>query len=166
MTTPLFMRDVSLTIKLLPAGPTRVQYNCDVHLAEVVPTPGDDVTYQTLCPTGSFSNRGKTTYALHLVAAQDWSATGLAKFLWDNDGASAEVQYQAHGASVIPPTVNAPGMAGTIVLVAPTYGGEADTFAEFEVTMPFTSKPSVLTGAFPAVAEAEAEEGGEAVEAA
>ena len=126
MTTPLFMRDVSITFKLLPAGPGRIEFNCDVHTAEVITTPGDDVSYQTLCPSGSFSNRGKSTYGLHLVAAQDWSTTGLARFLWDHDGLTAEVQYQAHGAAALPPTAALPGMTGVVTITAPTYGGEAD----------------------------------------
>lgn len=152
MTTPLFMRDVSLTFKVLPSGPSRVQFNCDAHLAEVLVTPGDDVTYKTLCPTGSYANRGKSTYSLHIVAAQDWSSTGLARFLWDNDGLTAEVQYQAHGAAVIPPTAAAPGMVGIVTLTGPTYGGEADTYAELEVELPYTTKPSLAVAAFPALA--------------
>jgi hypothetical protein len=149
------MRDVSLTLKL--AAGTRVQFNCDVHLAEVLSEPGDTIEYQTLCPTGSFSSIGKTTYSLHLVAAQDWSTTGLARFLWDNDGALADFQYQAHGVAAIPPTAVLPGMSGSVRLVAPTYGGEADTYAELEVTLPCSSKPTLATAAFPAVAEAEEE---------
>ena len=154
MTTPLFMRDVSLTLKLT-AG-SRVQFNCDVHTAEVVTEPGDTVDYQTLCPTGSFSSQGKATYTLHLVAAQDWTPTGLARFLWDNDGALADFQYQAHGAAVIPPTVDAPGMAGQVRLVAPSYGGEADTYAELDVELPCASRPTIVTAAFPAIIAAEA----------
>jgi len=157
VTTPLFMRDVSLTLKLLPSGPSRVQFNCDVHLAEVISEPGDTVDYQTLCPTGSFSSIGKTTYSLHLVAAQDWSTTGLARFLWDNDGALAEFQYQAHGVANVPPTAALPGMNGIVRLIAPTYGGEADTYAELEVTLPCSTKPTLAVAAFPAIAEAEAE---------
>jgi hypothetical protein len=156
MTTPLFMRDVSLTLKLT-AG-TRLQFNCDVHTAEVVTEPGDTVDYQTLCPTGSFSSQGKATYLLHLVAAQDWSTTGLARFLWDNDGALAEFQYQAHGAAVIPPTAAAPGMSGFVRLVAPSYGGEADSYAELDVELPCSSRPTIVTSAFPALAEADADE--------
>jgi hypothetical protein len=153
MTTPLFMRDVSLTLKVLPAGPTRVQFNCDVHLAEVVSTPGDTIEYQTLCPTGSFSSVGKTTYGLHIVAAQDWSTTGLARFLWDNDGAQAEFQYQPHGAAVMPPTAAQPGMTGIVRLIAPTMGGEADTYAELEVELPCSSKPTLAVATFPALDE-------------
>jgi len=153
MTTPLFMRDVSLTLKLLPSGPSRVQFNCDAHLAEIVSTAGDEVDYRTLCATGSFSSVGATTYALHIVAAQDWSANGLARFLWDNDGAQAEFQYQAHGIAAIPPTATTPGMAGTVRLIAPNYGGEADNYAELDVTLPCSTKPSITTAAFPTLAE-------------
>lgn len=152
MTSPLFMRDVTLTLKLLPGG-TRVEYNCDVHLAEIVPTPGDEVSYVTLCEDGTHSQIGATTYALHLVAAQDWSADGLARFLWENDGAEAEFQYQAHGSAVAPST-DAPGMAGTVRLVAGNYGGEAEAYAELDVTLPCTVKPTIAVAAFPAAAEA------------
>ena len=148
---PLFMRDVKLTLKLTA---TRVAFECDLSIAEIIPTPGDDVTYATLCPTGSYSSRGKTTYALHLVAVQKWDATGLAAFLWDNDGATAEFQYQAHGQATIP-SVDAPGMAGFVVLSAGNYGGEVDTWAELDVTLPCTTKPTKISAAFPAAADEE-----------
>jgi len=149
------MRDVSLTLKLVAAG-TRVEYNCDAHTAEVLSTPGDTVEYVTLCPDGSFASAGKTTYALHIVAAQDWSATGLARFLWEHDGELAEWQYQPHGATVAAST-DTPGMSGECRLVAPTMGGEADTYAELDVEMPCTGKPTLAIAAFPAAAAADAD---------
>lgn len=152
MASPLFMRDVTLTLKLLTPPGTRVEYNCDVSLAEIVPEPGDDVTYATLCPAGSYSSRGKTTYGLHVVAAQRWEATGLAAFLWDHDGELAEFQYNAHGAAAVPSTA-APGMSGTVTLMAGNYGGEVDTYAELDVTLPCQSKPTKNTAAFPALEE-------------
>jgi hypothetical protein len=147
---PLFMRDVSLKFKIVSPPGTYAEFNCDAHLAEIATEPGDDVTYQTLCPTGSFSNVGQSTYALHIVAAQDWTATGLALFLWDNEGKLATFQYQAHGAATIP-SATAPGMTGEVRLVAPNYGGEAATYAELDVTMPCTTKPTKVTAAFPAI---------------
>lgn len=155
MTTPLFMQTVSLTLKLLPSGPSRVEYNCNVKTAEVVANPGDDVEYVTLCTAGSYKSVGATTFDLHLVAVQDWSTTGLARFLFENDGAQAEFQYQAHGSTVIPPTPAAPGMAGVVRLIAPTYGGTRDEYAELDVTLPCSSKPTLTTAAFPTIAEAE-----------
>jgi hypothetical protein len=146
------MRDVSLTLKLVGGAGSRAEYNCDAHLAEIVPTAGDEVTYVTLCEDGTHSQIGATTYALHIVAAQDWSTTGLARFLWENDGAEAEFQYQAHGSDVLPPTAAMPGMAGLCRLVAGAYGGEAEAYAELDVTMPCTSKPTLAVAAFPAAA--------------
>jgi hypothetical protein len=154
--TPLFMQDVTLNLKLT-GGPTRTEYNCDIHTAEIVSKPGDTIEYATLCPTGSYSSIGKTTYSLHIVAVQRWAVDGLAAFLWANDGALADFQYQAHGAGVIP-SATQPGMTGTVRLVAPNYGGEVQSFAELDVELPCSTKPIMLSAAFPAVAEAEAEE--------
>ena len=55
--SPLFMRDVTLTLKLVVgrADARRVS-TATSHPAEIVPTPGDEVTYATLCPTGSYSS--------------------------------------------------------------------------------------------------------------
>lgn len=148
---PLFMRDVSL--KLTIGAEPALEVNCDVHTVEVAVEPGDVVTYQTLCPDGSFSQPGRSSYALHVVAAQDWSADGLARVLWEHEGESATFEYQAHGSDVgagDAPSDATPGMMGTVQLVAPTYGGEADTFAELDVTLPCASKPELATAAFPA----------------
>ena len=153
--SPLFMRDVNLRLAVVgpPAG-TAAEFNCDVHTAEVIPTPGDDVSYATLCAEGSYSSRGKTTYALHIVAAQRYAVDGLARFLWDHDGELATFEYQAHGDGVTP-TADLPGMAGEVTLVAGNYGGEVDTYAELDVTLACTSKPTKITAAFPAALEAE-----------
>jgi hypothetical protein len=150
--TPLFMRDVSLTLSIGADPPLEV--NCDVHTVEVAVEPGDVVTYQTLCPDGSFSEPSRSTYALHVTAAQDWSANGLARTLWEHAGELAEFRYQAHGSNVAgadAPSDAMPGMMGEVRLIEPTYGGEADTFAELDVTLPCTSKPELITAAFPAV---------------
>ena len=154
MSSPLFMRDVSLTLKLTSG--TRKEFNCDVKTAIIESTPGDEVTTTTLCANGTFTELGKTTYALHLIANQDWTANGLANFLWTNEGQVAEFQYQAHGQTAIPPTATTPGMAGIVRLVAPNYGGEAENWAELDVTMPCQQRPTIVTAAFPTVMEAEA----------
>jgi len=157
MSSPLFMQDVTLNLRLSSPGTgLRTEYNCDLSTAEIVSTPGDSVEYATLCPTGSYSQIGKTTYTLHIVAAQRWAADGLAGFLWDHDGELADFQYQAHGAGKTP-SATEPGMTGQVRLVAGNYGGEVSTFAELDVELPCTSKPTKAVAAFPAVAEAEAE---------
>jgi len=161
--SPLFMQDVTLNLKLT-GGPTRTEYNCDISTAEIISTPGDDVEYATLCPTGSYKSVGKTTYSLHIVAVQRWAVDGLATFLWDNDGQLADFQYQAHGAGTVP-SATAPGMSGTVRLIAGNYGGEAQTYAELDVELPCSAKPTKLVAAFPAVAEAETVDDAETAEA-
>jgi hypothetical protein len=155
MGSPLFMRDVELKLALVSAG-TPIEFNCDVSTAEIVPSPGDEVTYATLCAEGSYSSRGKTTYALHVVAAQRWAIDGLAAFLWDHDGELATFQYQAHGDGVAP-TADLPGMAGEVVLVAGNYGGEVDTWAELDVELACSTKPTKIVAAWPAALEASEE---------
>lgn len=153
---PLFMRDVTLNLRLtVPGTGTRTAFQCDIHTAEIIPSPGDEVTYSTLCAAGSYSSRGKTTYALHLVAAQRWAVDGLAAFLWTNDGALADFQYQAHGDGVVP-SASAPGFTGQVLLIAGNYGGEVDNYAELDVELPCSVKPTMITAAFPALAEEEA----------
>jgi len=157
--SPLFMQDVQLNLKLTGVG-TRVEYNCDLTTAEIIAEPGDEVSVSTLCATGSFSSIGKTTYALHIVALQRWAADGLANFLWDNDGALADFQYQAHGSAIVP-SATQPGMSGQVRLIAPTYGGESGQYAELDVTLPCSTKPTKLVAAFPALDARVLEEGSE-----
>ncbi len=161
--TPLFMQDVTLNLKLNPGGSTRAEFNCDLSTAEIVSTAGDEVEYSTLCPSGSYKSVGKTTYALHIVAVQRWAVDGLATFLWDNDGQLADFQYQAHGAGVVP-SATAPGMSGTVRLIAGNYGGEVATFAELDVELPCSSKPTKLVAAFPALDESAAADEREAAD--
>ena len=72
---PLFMREISLTLDVRrPARP--VEFKCDVHAATIEPEAGDVVTYVTLCPDGTYSQRAATTYVLHLVGVQNWDAAG------------------------------------------------------------------------------------------
>ena len=150
MGTPLFMRDVELTLTLVgpPAG-TAASYACDVTAATIETSPGDEVTVQTLCADGTHTSISKSTYALHLVATQQWAADGLAAFLWQHEGELATFTYQAHGDDVVP-SADAPGMMGEVRLVAGNYGGEADTYAELDVTLPCSGKPTMVTAAFPA----------------
>lgn len=143
--SPLFMRDVSLTL----GATTPAEYNCQVASAMVEVTPGDEVTITTLCSDGTYSEVGRSSYALVLTLGQDWAETqGLARYLWDNEGAAVPFRLQAHGAETDSATAT-PAMTGTVRIVAANYGGEVDTFAEAEVTLPCTAKPVLETAVVP-----------------
>lgn len=155
MATLLFMRNAHLTLKLGAAASQSFQGQVSSAAVEV--EAGDTVTYPVLDGTVP-TQVGASTYALHLVAAQDWvAAEGLAAFLWANDGQAATFFLQAHGSGV-DPTTTKPAVTGTVQLVAGSYGGEVNTYAEIDVTMPCATKPTlVTTGTIPTLAEAEPE---------
>ena len=140
---PLFMKEITLTLATVTPPGTPVEFKCDTHLASIDAAAGDDVTYQTLCPDGTFSQRGVTTYVLHLVGVQNWDAPGLARFLDENDGVELAFVYQAHGTAA--PAEATPAKSGTCIGQAPSYGGEAETWAEFDVELPISGKPLTVT---------------------
>ena len=50
-------------------------------------------------------------------AGQDYTATGLARFLWDNAGETADVVLNAHGQAAVAGT-DTPAVTGQVKLVA------------------------------------------------
>lgn len=134
----LFMKDAAIKFKLAGAG-TLTEYNTQVASAEIEVSPGDEVAYPTL--DGNVAhNVGAPSYALVIRAGQDYTATGLAKFLWDNEGALLDFTYQAHGKSVAESAAT-PSVTGQCRAVPGAYGGEVGTFAEIEVSLPCAAKP-------------------------
>jgi len=139
MATILFMKTAKFTLSLAAAPGTEFQGDAaDVHV-EV--TAGDTVDYPTLDGNVA-SNAEPETYALVMRAGQDYSTTGLARFLWDNKGEVADVVLNAHGQSVAN-SAETPAVTGQVTLIPVQYGGEVGTFAEFEVTLPFVATPTL-----------------------
>jgi hypothetical protein len=139
MATILFMKTALFTLTLPAAAAAPFQGDAaDVHV-EV--SAGDTVDYPTLDGNVA-SNAEPETYALVMRAGQDYSATGLARFLWDHKGEVADVVLNAHGQTALP-TDATPAVTGQVTLVPVSYGGEVGTFAEFEVTLPFVSTPTL-----------------------
>ena len=136
----LFMKDANVKLKLAGAG-TLTEYNSQVASAEIEVSPGDEVQYPTLDGNVA-SNVGPPSYALVLRAGQDYSTTGLAKFLWDNEGELLDFEYQAHGAGTAE-SATTPKVVGQCRAVPGAYGGEVGTFAEIEVSLPCAAKPTL-----------------------
>lgn len=146
--TPLFMKDCLLTLTL--EGETAAEYQCHVTEARVQAEAGDRVDISTLCSDGQFSEVGASSYTLVLTGIQDWAdksdVLGLARYLWDNEGAEATFVLNAHGetATASPTT---PAMTGTVTLVAGDYGGAINEYAEVAVELPCKAKPTLDVGA-------------------
>lgn len=153
MGKPLFMQHVSIT---LDDGTGEQSFECDVHAATVEAEPGDVVTYVTLCPDGTYSQAAADTFVFHVIGAQRWSdgaapatdGMGLARYLDDHAGTDLSeltCVYNAHGDAV--PSPEFPAKRFTCIAQHPAYGGERDTWAEFDVSMPITGNPETLTAA-------------------
>lgn len=69
---------------------------------------------------------GKAARALQINLVQDWSATGLARMFWEDEGQQAQVTYEDETGS----------FAATVNIIAPDPGGEGGTFAQDSLTLP------------------------------
>lgn len=137
----LFVKDASLKLKL--AAGSLIEFNMETASAHIEVSPGDTVEYPTL-DGGVASNVGPESYSLVIRAAQNYSAEGLARFLWDNGGAILDFDYQAHGKTAVKSAAT-PAVTGQVRAVPGNYGGEVGTFAEIEVTLPCIAKPVLDT---------------------
>ena len=144
MATILFMKTAKFSLSV-DQGTTVVEFQGDAADVHIEVEAGDVVEYPTLDGNVA-SNAEAETYSLVMRAGQDYSATGLARYLWDNAGATADVVLNAFGATAAP-TDATPEVRGQVTLIPVQYGGEVSTFAEFEVTLPFLSKPELATAA-------------------
>ena len=140
MATILFMKTAKFTLSI-DDGVTVVPFQGDAADVHVEVEAGDVVEYPTLDGNVA-SNAEAETYSLVMRAGQDYSTTGLARFLWDNAGATADVVLNAHGATAVA-GAETPEVTGQVTLIPVQYGGEVSTFAEFEVTLPFLAKPTL-----------------------
>ena len=137
MATILFMKTAKFTLKIGAGSAMPFQGDAaDVHV-EV--EAGETVEYPTLDGNVA-ANTEPESYSLVMRAGQDYSATGLARFLWDNAGQVADVVLNAHGQSATA-GADTPEVTGQVTLIPVQYGGEVSSFAEFEVTLPFVAKP-------------------------
>jgi hypothetical protein len=145
--TPLFMRDVKLTLKAA-ADATAQEFQCHVSEARVQVKPGDVKSVQTLCASGSFSSTGKPSYALVLNGYQDWDTTtgseGLAQYLWLHDGEVLDFDLQAHG-ELVAPSATHPHMTGQVTAVGVDYGGTINEYAPFTAELACIAKPVLAT---------------------
>jgi hypothetical protein len=141
MATILFMKTAKFTLSVPSGAGTPVEFQGDAADVHVEVEAGDVVTYPTLDGNVA-SNAEPETYSLVMRAGQDYSSTGLARFLWDNKGAIADILLNAHGQTAAL-GAETPAIKGQVTLIPVQYGGEVGTFAEFEVTLPFVTTPEL-----------------------
>lgn len=144
MATILFMKTAKFSLTIVDPVGVATEFQGDAADVHVEVEPGDVVTYPTLDGNVA-SNAEPESYSLVMRAGQDYSSTGLARFLWDNKGKTADVKLNAHGQTAVA-GADTPEVQGQVTLIPVTYGGEVGTFAEFEVTLPFIATPVLSAG--------------------
>lgn len=143
MATILFIKTAKFSLKV-GAAPTPTEFQGDAADVHVEVEAGEVVEYPTLDGNVA-ANSEPESYTLVMRAGQDYSATGLARFMWDNAGQVADIELNAHGATATAGD-STPSVTGQVTLIPVAYGGEVGTFAEFEVTLPFVAKPVLDIG--------------------
>lgn len=141
MATILFIKTAKFSLTIPSGTGTPIEFQGDAADVHVEVEAGETVTYPTLDGNVA-SNSESETYSLVMRAGQDYSSTGLARFMWDNADAVADVVLNAHGSAAVA-SAETPEVRGKVKLIPVAYGGEVSTFAEFEVTLPFTEKPTL-----------------------
>ncbi len=148
-TSPFTLKDTSLTLKLVGSTDPAQEYRCQLTAATLTPSDagGGDNELVTFCTTHSEPSGGDSTWALELAGFQSFqSAQDLALFLFENEGARAEfVLLPGQGGGTISATN--PGFTGTVTLRPTAIGGQARQFASFDVTLPLSARPSLITTA-------------------
>lgn len=143
MATILFIKTAKFTLKV-GAAPLGTEFQGDAADVHVEVAAGDVVEYPTLDGNVA-ANSEPESYSLVMRAGQDYSATGLARYLWENKGEVADIELNAHGSSASASDAT-PSVKGQVTLIPVAYGGEVGTFAEFEVTLPFVATPTLDVG--------------------
>ena len=80
--------------------------------------------------------QGKPGRALQVNLVQDWTATGLARMFWTNEGDIVEVSYVADEGT----------FSADVVLIAPDPGGEGGQFAMDQLTLPVDGSVTFTPG--------------------
>lgn len=142
---PTIMRDASVRITVASGGAAS-DFACQVKRAELVPDPGDETRYRTLCPDGTYVEIADAGWALVLTGPQDWATDGLSRLLFDHEGEELTVTVDQYGHAHTP-TDSEPAFTVTCRAVPGPYGGTVDEFTEYEVELPVTGKPALVTTA-------------------
>ena len=118
-------------------------YKEDVVSAQVVNEAGDVQSIITLDGV-THQDASAATWFLELEAVIDWDTTrpGLAYYLFNNEGDTVAVVFDAYDAAI---STSKPALNFNVVLVPLPYGGTGNEFATATVRLPITGAITVDT---------------------
>lgn len=108
-----------------------------VRSARTTNNTGDGERFPTYAPAGEFIEPSEPEWALELNFYSDWRSAGISDYLSANNHAEVAFVHQQH-VGVTGETVQ---YAGTVILKAPSLGGEARTQDMTEVTLQIPGEP-------------------------
>lgn len=101
-----------------------------------VPSGGSELRWKGGTPDAKVAYRTLSDWTCQMRVAQDYSATGLAKYLLDNEGEEVQAEFTLISSG--------PTWYVTLVLAAPQIGGDVDTYGEATVTHTVVGKPTTV----------------------
>jgi hypothetical protein len=136
--SPFNITDAVLTIK----RGTAAAVGFSQHVSNVVCTPTSSTTvWKGMTPAAVFQFAGRSTWAVAMTFAQDWSTTGLSRFLFDNEGDTVTLTFA--------PVTGGAGFAVSVIVVPGAYGGAVDAVGEATTTLPVKGRPTLVTAVTP-----------------
>lgn len=107
------------------------------HIAScrLVPNGGSEQRWKGGTPSAKFAHRTLSDWTCEMRVAQDFTATGLARYLLTNEGETVAASFT--------PTAGGPTFEVDLVLSAPEIGGAIDSYGEATVTHTCVDKPTI-----------------------
>lgn len=99
-----------------------------------VPNGGSELRWKGGTPTAKVVHRTLSDWTCEMRVAQDFSATGLAKYLLDNEGETVAAAFTL--------VAGGPTWYADLVLAAPEIGGAVDSYGEATITHSVVEKPT------------------------
>jgi len=131
---PFNITDAQLTIDLDGADPAE---GFSEHVSSVIATPTSSTsTWKGMKPSAVFQFVGSSVWGLALAFAQDWSATGLSRFLFEHEGEDAVFTFA--------PETGGQGFSVVATIVPGAYGGAVDATGEATSAMPVKGRPTLI----------------------
>jgi hypothetical protein len=130
-------RKLKLVEFTLGTDPDDLAFECQLSSWTINNNTEDGDKLYTLCPTGEDQEETDPDYSIDLTFFADWRSDGISDFLWQNDGATVALKLDHH------PDISAEHVrwTGTVVIKAPSVGGEARENEVTETTLQFIGKP-------------------------
>lgn len=114
------------------------EFQCQVNSWTLTNNSPDGEKQYTYCTDGEFREEVDDDWALDLRFFSDWRSTGVSDFLWDNDKETVTFQIDHH------PDVTGEHVrwTGSLVVRAPSVGGDVRTTEVTEVTLQIVGTPT------------------------